>query len=590
MLRTVTMRLRPLLPLVLLLALGCSAPSWTPSPLPPQAQAVAPTDARVDPFAPKSLADIANSAKAAEASETASLQQKIARFVPVTFAVAMDGLPQSERDTLVKLIEASRLIQEIYERQVFADNPRVAARLAADTSELGKLRHAYFRIMRSPWDRLDNAPFAVERTRPPGAGFYPDGLTAEALDAYLAANPTEKEKLLGLFTVVERAGDKLTAVPYSKAYAAFLVPAAAKLREAAKLTKNRSLARFLESRAAAFGSDDYYASDKDWMDLDAAVEVTIGPYETYEDELKGQKAAFESFVTITDPAASKDLARFKKLLGEMQAHLPVEAPMKPKRGLESPVRVGDLVFSAGDARRGIMTTAFNLPNDERVRKEKGAKKVLLRNVLDAKFTRIMKPIGEALLVPSQQKFLSSAAFFNEVLFHELSHTLGPAQSLRGAQHVDVTVALEELHSAVEEAKADVMGAYNVLFMVQKRELPASMREELLVTYFAGLFRSVRFGVDAHGRGAAMQLNRFVEEGAAAFDAVTGRFTVDFDKLEASIAKLTRDLCVIEYRGEKSAAKALLDRYGVVSEIIAKAQAATAHVPVDLFPTYPLAGE
>jgi len=582
------MRTHLLLPLLALS--GCSAPSWSPPPVPPQAHAVAPFDARLDPLAATPAGDEAKAAKERASAAVAALEQKIARFAPVKLEASLAHLPESERAALGKIIEASRFIQDVFEKQSFAHNPEVAARLGADISELGKLRFAYYRIMRSPWDRLDNTPFAIETGRPAGAGFYPEDLSVEELDRYLAANPNEKDKLLGLFTVVERAGDKLAAIPYSKAYAAHLEPAARNLREAAKLTKNRSLARFLESRAAAFASDDYYASDKDWMDLDADVEVTIGPYETYEDELKGQKAAFESFVTIADPVASKSLARFKALLPEMQAHLPVEAAMKPKRGLESPIRVVDLVFSSGDARRGIMTTAFNLPNDERVRKEKGAKKVLLRNVLDAKFSRIMRPIGERILAPEQQKFLTSEAFFDEVLFHELSHTLGPAHALRGTENVDVTVALEELHSAVEEAKADVMGAFNVLFMVQKKELPASMREEILVTYFAGLFRSVRFGVDAHGRGAAMQINRFVEEGAARFDAATGRFTIDLDRLERSVASLTRDLCAYEFRGDKAAAKALLERYGVVSDVIAKVQAETLDVPVDLSPTYPVAGE
>lgn len=360
------MHLRSLLSLFVVVA--CSPHAWTPPPLPSQAQVVGPVDGRLAAHGGSSDGDVVKPPKVMPDAECVALQLKIARFVPVRLEVPVGRLPESERNALTKLIEASRLIQELYERQSFAGNPAVSARLSADASELGKLRQSYYRIMRSPWDRLDNTPFAIDLPHPAGAGFYPAGLTVEELDTYLSAHPGEKPTLLGLFTVVERTGQKLTAVPYSKAYAAFLVPAAEKLREAAGLTTNRSLARFLLSRAAAFQSDDYYVSDKDWMDLDADLEVTIGPYETYEDELKGQKAAFESFVTVADPAASKSLARFKALLPAMQSNLPVESALKPSRGLESPIRVVDLVFSAGDARRGIMTTAFNLPNDDRVRK------------------------------------------------------------------------------------------------------------------------------------------------------------------------------------------------------------------------------
>lgn len=563
-----------------LLVAACAPTSWSPPPLPPHAHVPAPTDERLEVApAPRAVGPTLPSAE--------ELRRRAARFAPVTLTASLAHLPESERRALAAIVEAARLLEPIFERQVYSGNPALAAALAADTSELGAARRAYFAIMRGPWDRLDHSPFAVLRTRPPGAGFYPEDLGADELERALAAHPAERDRLLGLFTVVVRDGNGLAAIPYSKAYAEWLAPAAEKLREAARLTRNRSLQRFLESRAAAFLSDDYYVSDKDWMDLDADVEVTIGPYEQYEDELRGQKTAFQAFVTIADPAASKALARWKRLLPDMQRRLPVDAPVKPRRGLESPIRVVDLVFASGDARHGVMTTAFNLPNDERVRKEKGAKKVLLRNVLDMKFERILRPIGERILAPELLPRLSSAAFVDEVLFHELSHSLGPAKTAAGT---DIGAALEEVSASLEEAKADVMGAYEVLYMVERGELPKARREELLVTYFTGLFRSVRFGVDAHGRGAALQINRYVAEGAVSIAPDTGRLSLDLTALERAIANLTRDLCVLQHRGDKAEARALLDRYGVVSDVIARVQSMTADVPVDLLPTYPLAGE
>jgi hypothetical protein len=524
--------------------------------------------------------------------ERAMLEAKIAQFAPVVITADVSDLPANEKQALDLLIEASKLLDPVFDRQVYAGNPALAEALAADESPLGKARATYFRIMRGPWDRQDHfAPFGVDRARPRGAGYYPEDLTEEELRAYLKAHPAEEKALTDPYTVVRRDGDRLVAVPYSEAYAEWLEPAAQKLEQAAGLTKNKSLARFLRSRAAAFRSNDYYQSDKDWMDLDSRVEITIGPYETYEDELVGLKAAFESFVTVADPEASAALAKFKELLPAMEQHLPVPREVKTRRGAESPIRVVDLVFASGDARASVQTIAFNLPNDERVRKEKGAKKVLLRNVIKTKFDAIMQPVGERVIADAQRHLLDADAFFQETLFHELAHSLGPAFLHNDMKQGDVKIALGASYSAVEEAKADVMGAYNILFMIEKGHFPAEFRDKLLVSYFAGLIRSVRFGVaEAHGQGAALQVNRFIEEGAVRFDEATASFTVDLPMLTTSIEKLVRDLCMWQHEGDKAAVDAALAKYGVLTPPIAKVLAKLTGIPVDIRPSYPLAGE
>jgi hypothetical protein len=515
---------------------------------------------------------------------------KVNQYTPARITADVSHLPPSEREALDRLIDAARRLDPIFDRQAWPGGPALRSKLAEDASPEGKARLAYFDIMRGPWDRQDHhRPFAVDAPHPPGAGFYPPDLDAGAFRAWIDAHPEDRAAFEGLFTLIERQGDRLVAVPYSRAYAEWLGPAAARLREAAGLTRNESLGRFLRSRARAFETDDYYESDKDWMDLDGAVEVTIGPYETYEDELLGLKASFEAFVTVADPAASASLAKYKGLLPAMEEHLPIPDRMKTRRGAESPIRVVDLVFTAGDARKSVQTMAFNLPNDERVRAEKGAKKVLLRNIIEAKFDLLLRPIAERLIDPSQLRHLSSSAFFNETLFHELSHSLGPAYVEGGA--VEVRLALGPTYSAIEEAKADVMGCYDVLYMIQRGEMPASVHDEILVSYFAGLFRSTRFGLaEAHGRGAALQLNRFLEEGSARFDPAEGRFSVDLGKLEASVTALVRDICVLQHAGDRAAAEGMLARYGVMSPPMAQALGKLGDLPIDLRPIYPLAGE
>lgn len=522
----------------------------------------------------------------------ADLQARLRQFAVAELIANVDALPESERKALDELIAAAELLDPIFDRQAWAGNPQLAEALSSATDELGKLRYAYFRVMRGPWDRQANfEPFATDLPRPPGAGFYPPDLTADELRAWIEAHPQDRRELESLFTIVERRGDALVARRYSEVYAQWLEPAAEHLRKAAALTRNASLRRFLNARADAFATDDYYASDKAWMDVDSIVEITIGPYETYEDGLMGLKASFEAFVTVADPAASERLARIVRYLPAMEQNLPVDDAVKTRRGAESPIRVADVVFTSGDARKSVQTIAFNLPNDERVRKEKGAKKVLLRNLIETKFDLVMKPIATRILVETLHPHLSSEAFFDQVLFHELSHSLGPAYTRRDGKEAEVRMALGASYSPLEECKADVMGAYNILFMIDKKELPKARREDLLTSYFAGLFRSVRFGVaEAHGQGAAVQINRFLEEGAATFDERTRRFALDFDALEKSIESLVADLVMLQHVGDKDAADAFLARYGVMSPPMEAALAGLQDVPVDIRPVYPLAGE
>ncbi len=534
--------------------------------------------------------------KQTRAQEPADLKSRIDQFAPAVISADISHLPENERAALNKLIEAARYMDPIFDRQAYAPNSELRKQLAADTSSEGCDKLSYFDIMRGPWDRqMHFEPFAIGKARPLGAGFYPEDLSADAFRAYTAAHPAERERLENLFTLVQRQADTgaLVAVPYSRAFADELQKAASLMKEAASLTGDSTLRTFLLSRAEAFSTDDYYQSDKDWMDLRSIVQITIGPYETYEDTLMGLKASFEAFVTVNDPAASAKLAKYKSMMAEMEGNLPIPAEMKTKRGGDNPIEVADLVFSSGDARKSVQTIAYNLPNDERVQAEKGAKMMLLRNVIETKFNRLMRPIAERILAEEDLPFLSAEAFFNETLFHELSHSLGPAMTtiVLDGKAVEVRAALGPNHSAIEECKADVMGAYNVLYMIQRGEFPADFREKLLVSYFAGLFRSIRFGIaEAHGRGAAVQINRFLEEGAAAFDESKGRFHVNTDRLESAIRSLVHDLCVLQHRGDRAGAEQMLARYGVMSPRMEQALSNLAGIPVDIRPRYPLAGE
>jgi peptidase M49-like protein len=497
-------------------------------------------------------------------------------------------LNDNERQVVAKLIEASKLIDEIFWRQVSEGNPALRDRLAKEKSPA----YDYFVKNRGPWDRLqDDEPFIGTKKKPAGAAFYPEEMTKEDFEKYVAAHPEKKEELQGLFTVVRRVGDGFAGIPYSRQYREFLEPAAARLREAASLTTNASLKKYLNTRADAFLSDNYRDSDMAWMDLTSPIEVVIGPYEVYEDNLFNYKASFESFVTVVDAPESAKLAAYAHALPDMERNLPEPEQYKNlKRGTESPIKVVQEIYTAGDARRGVQTAAFNLPNDEFVREKKGSKKVLLKNVMDAKFKQSGQPIALRVLDPSLVQLLNFDAFFNHVLFHELSHGLGPGYITQaGGQRVEVRIPLKNLYSTIEECKADVLGIWNLLY-AQKRGLVTSFNDRQLLATYAGLmFRSTRFGVgEAHGRGTAVQWNWLREKGAIA--PAGSKFTVDFAKMRDAVRDLATELLTIEATGDYNRANALLEKYGKETEEMRTVDASLKDIPVDIWPVFPAAGE
>ena len=514
-----------------------------------------------------------------------------AQFVPETLTAGVGHLSEGDRQALRHLIAAAGAIDEIFALQAWAGNPEFAPKVAAlDGPDAGAARD-YYRIMVGPWDRLvDSEPFLGETPRPAGAGFYPDDLTREEFEAWLAAHPEDADSFRGLHTVIRRDGDRLRAVPYSQVYREPLERAAAELRAAAAATDNASLRRFLELRAAAFASDDYYESDLAWMDLDSAVEVVIGPYETYEDTLFGYKAAFEAFLCVTDPEDSARLERFKGELPALERSLPIPDEYKSlDRGSESPIRVADELLAAGDSRAGVQTLAFNLPNDERVRQAKGSKKVMLKNVIAAKYNGILKPIAERVMPADDAARLDDEAFFQFTLHHELAHGLGPGLITVDGRPTEVRLELRDLSSALEEAKGDVLAVYNIYALVERGVMEPEIIDHLPATVVAGFFRSTRFGVaEAHGLGVVIQTNYLLERGAVEITE-DGRFRPVAGAFLDGFRALATEILMIQARGDYAGAEQLVERYGAVHPAMRTALDSLADIPVDIDPVYPLDG-
>ena len=512
------------------------------------------------------------------------------RFAPVEISANLLDLPDTERAVVGKLVDAARVMDALFLRQVWAGNETLLQTLARDGSETGRDRLHRFLLNKGPWSRLDHdEPFVPGvPPKPGGANFYPIDMTRDELQRWLdALSEDERTRATHFFTVIRR-GPKgtLACVPYSQEYQQELAAAARLLREASDLTAQPTLARYLRTRAAAFLSDDYYESDVAWMQLDASIEPVIGPYEVYEDEWFNFKAAFEAFITMTDAAQTETLRSFGRHLQSLEDALPIDARYRnPKVGALTPIRVVNVIFTAGDANRGVQTAAFNLPNDERVIREQGSKSVMLKNVQDAKFRMVLQPIASRVLPADAQPDVSFDAFFTHILLHELMHGLGPHDISVAGRATTVRRELKDSYSAIEEAKADVSGLWALRRLVDQGHVSAAIGRSMYTTFLASMFRSLRFGInEAHGRGVAIQLNHFLDAGAVQATG-DGRFTARPEKMPAAVESLTREIMTIQAEGSYGRAAELLDRLAVIRPETARVLQSLSDVPVDIEPHY-----
>ncbi|MEO7143639.1 MAG: hypothetical protein ABI165_09080 [Bryobacteraceae bacterium] len=530
---------------------------------------------------------VAQSTKAS-IPDLSRLKRMTARFAPTPLDADTSTLSAGDQKALPHLIAAAHVIDDIFLAQLWSGNHALLARLQQDKTPLGKARLDYFLLNKSPWSDLDGGAAFLPGVPPkklPGANFYPEDMTRQEFEAWAKTlSGAARAQAEGFFTVIRRdAHHRLEAIPYSESYKPNLERAAKELRDAASATENETLKRFLTLRADAFLANDYYASDIAWMDLDAPLDVTIGPYETYNDELFGYKAAFEAYITLRDEPETAKLRFFAGHMQEVENNLPILPRYRnPHLAALAPIRAVNQIFAAGDAAHGVCTAAFNLPNDERVVHEKGSKRVMLKNVQEAKFNTILLPISRRMLDASAQSDLSFDAFFTHILAHEMSHGIGPHQIEAGGRASTPRQELKELYSAVEEAKADVTGLFMLQFLYD-RGLLAAAEKQLYTTYLASAFRTLRFGLkEAHGKGMALQFNYLADKGAFV-RRTNGTWAVDFAKVKAAVRDLDHDLLTIEAHGDYEGAKKMLDTLGVLRPDLRKSLAALDGIPIDIVP-------
>jgi hypothetical protein len=502
---------------------------------------------------------------AAKAGNAPSVEQKLAQYTRVRLTADLSGLSERERRMIPLLIEAAQEMDSIFWQQVYPARDSLLRQLDDSATR------AYVLLNYGPWDRLDgNAPFVPGvGPRPDGAAFYPPGMSKEEFERAAKAAPDGGAALRSLYTMVRRdSAGGLLAVPYHEAFAAPSRRAAAKLREAAQLADEPGLRRYLELRARALETDDYQPSDLAWLDMKRnALDVVIGPIETYDDALFGYKAAHEAYVLIKDRAWSERLSRYAKLLPALQRGLPVPAAYKRETpGSDSDLNAYDAVYYTGQSNAGSKTIAINLPNDEEVQLRKGTRRLQLKNTMRAKFDRILVPISELLIAEDQQEHIDFDAFFANVMFHEVAHGLGVKNTINGKG--TVRDALKEQGGALEEGKADILGLYMITRLQQQGELPDVDLEDNYVTFLAGIFRSIRFGAaSAHGRANAAELSFLQEQGAFTRDSASGRYRVDFPRMRAAVDSMAGVILRFQGDGDYEGVKRFMaERAGISSAV------------------------
>jgi len=515
-----------------------------------------------------------------------NISAQLAKFKQVQMPAATGGLSPREKQLVQKLVDASRLIESIYWRQSDRAGLALFKGLAGCTGKTERdIRH-FLVINGSRYDLLaEHRPFIGKDPYPPGRESYPKGITQKEIDDYVAANPDKKAAIYHPQTVIKRQGAALVAVPYHIEYREWLVPAAQALRDAAALSDDKAFANYLRLRADALLSDDYYASDVAWVDLEnPKFDIIIAPYEQYLDDLLGVKTSYGAAVLIRNEAESRKLSKFVQYVPDIQQALPLSAEDKPsKTGRKAPMEVMDTPFRAGDLRHGYQAVADNLPNDPRIHEEKGSKRIFFKNFMDARVRYVVIPIAHLLMRQDHARLASMDGYLSMVVMHEISHGIGPAFARTSAGRVDIPQAIGPIHSALEEAKADVVGMFALEWLMNRGALQKARAYDYYASYVAGIFRTVRFGVaEAHGRAEMMEFNYLVERRAINREA-SGRYSIDFARMPEAIASLAKELLEIEATGDRARAEAWFAKYDKMPASLKAALGKTGSVPVDIDP-------
>ena len=480
-------------------------------------------------------------------------------YVPYKLTTDLSQLSESEKKMIPILIEAADVMDELFWLESYGDKNTLLSKIDNEADK------KYAMINYGPWDRLggDSSFIKGIGEKPKGAQFYPEDMTAEEF----AALPESAQK--NQYSMIRRGEDgKLTEIPYHVYFEKQVKKVSELLKQAAELAEDAGLKKYLNLRSEAVLTDEYIASDGAWLDMkDNGIDVIIGPIENYEDALNGARTAHEAYILVKDKSWSKRLEKYAALLPDLQKGLPVDAKYKAESpGRNAQLNAYDVIYYTGHCNAGSKTIAVNLPNDEGLQLEKGSRRSQLKNAMQAKYDKILIPIADVLIDPSQRNNITFDAFFANTMFHEVAHGLGIKQTINGKG--TVRDALGALYSAIEEGKADILGLYMVTELFNQGEITDGVIEDYYTTFMASIFRSVRFGAaSAHGKANMIRFNYFLEKGAFERNAETGTYKVNYDKMKEAMTSLSEVILTIQGDGDKERLQKLVDEKGIVSPVL-----------------------
>jgi hypothetical protein len=517
------------------------------------------------------------------------LDARLAKFKPIRMPFNRMGLNDREHQMVAKLVDAGNRIEQIYWRQSDPDGLRLYTHLERSGDPLDKKVLRYMAINGSRWDLIDELkPFIGNDTAPPGRGLYPRGMTREEIEKYAVAHPDQKSAMYNEQSVLKRDDQRIVAVPYRIEFDEFLKPAAEDLRAAAQLSDDPQFAKFLNLRADALLSDDYYKSDLAWLDLkDPKFDLILAPYESYLDNLLGVRTSYGSAVLIRNEEETRKLAIFQKYVPDLQESLPLKKVDLPsKRGHATPMEVMDAPFRTGDLLHGYQSVADNLPNDARIHEAKGSKKIFFKNFMDARVNVVILPIAKRLMREDQAARASGNGYLAGTLAHEISHELGPNYSRTSSGRKDIREAIGGDFSALEEAKADVVGMVCLKWLADHGAISKEQLDEDYISYVAGNFRTIRFGIaEPHGRGEMMEFNYVMENGGIIQDKATNRYAVVLEKMPEVLGALAKELLQQEATGDRARTAAWFAKYAVLPDHLSNSFQKVSDIPVDIQPIY-----
>ena len=517
------------------------------------------------------------------------IDARLAKFKPIEMPFNRSGLSEREQKLVEKLVDAANCIEQIYWRQSDPEGLKLYVRLEKSPDPLDQKVLRFMTINGSRYDLIDELrPFVGNEPAPKGRALYPRDLSQADIDQYLVAHPERKNAIYDEHSILLRDGTKLEAVPYQVTFAEFLKPAAEDLREAAKLSDDPQFTKFLNMRADALLTGDYYASDLAWLDMkDPKFDLILAPYESYLDNLLGVRTSYGAAVLVRNEAESQKLAVFQKYVTDLQEALPLSKEDLPsKRGHVTPMEVMDAPFRTGDLLHGYQPVADNLPNDARVHESKGSKKIFFKNFMDARVNEVILPIAKRLLREDQAGRATGNGYLAGTLAHEISHELGPNYSRVAGNKKDIREAIGADYSALEEAKADVVGMFCLKWLADQGAITKEQLDEDYISYVAGNFRTIRFGIaEPHGRGEMMEFNYMIERGAVTRDAASGRYAVVLEKMPETLSALARELLQQEATGDRARTAAWFAKYAVLPDHLKQAFTRVSDIPVDIQPKY-----